>query len=77
MVLRLRLWRLVLGRGLGLAVWGQPKGLRSSVPQAGEWCAMGWGGEHHGRGNLGEGLDLQERQGVIVGEGERRRGGPP
>ena len=36
---------------------------------------MGWGVECHGRGNPGEGLDLQERQGAIVGEGERRRGG--
>ena len=28
---------------------------------------MGWGVERHGRGNPGEGLDLQERQGAIVG----------
>ena len=40
-VLRLRLWRSVPGKGLGLAVWGQPKGLRSSAPQAGEWYTMG------------------------------------
>ena len=44
---------------------------------AGEWCAMGWVVERHGRGNPGEGLDLHERQGAIVGEGEKRRGGPP
>ena len=25
---------------MGLAVWGQPEGLRSSVPWAGEQCAM-------------------------------------
>ena len=31
--------------------------------------------ECHSRGNSGEGLGLQERQGAIVGEGERRRGG--
>ena len=31
---------------------------------------MGWGGEHQGRGKPGEGLDLQERQGAIVGEGK-------
>ena len=34
--LRLRLWRSVPGRGLGLAVWGQPEELRSSELQAGE-----------------------------------------
>ena len=31
-----------------------------------EWCAMGWGVECHGRGKLGEGLGLQEKQGAIV-----------
>ena len=60
--LRLRLQRSVPGRGLGLAVWRQPKGIRSSVPQAGEWYAKGWGVESHSRGNLGEGPDPQERQ---------------
>ena len=35
---------------------------------------MGWRVEHHGRGNLGEGLDPQEKQGSIVGEGKRKRG---
>ena len=73
-VLRLRLQRLVQGRGLGLAVWGLPKGLRSSAPWAGKWYTMGWVVEHHGRGNPGEGPGLQERQGAIVGKGERRRG---
>ena len=58
-------------------MWGQPKGLRSTVPWAGEWCAVGLGVECHGRGNTGEGPGLQEKQGAIVGEGERRRGGLP
>ena len=34
--LRLGLWRSVPGKGLGLAVWRQPEGLGSLVPQAGE-----------------------------------------
>ena len=34
---------------------------------------MGWGVERHGRGNLGEDLGPQEKQGDIVGEGERKR----
>ena len=34
---------------------------------------MGWGVERHGRGNLGEDLGPQEKQGDIVGEG--RAGG--
>ena len=58
-------------------VWTQPKGLKSSAPWACEWCAMGWGVEQCGRGNLGEGLGMQERQGEIIVEGKRRRGGPP
>ena len=48
--LRLRLQRSVPGRGQGLAVWGQPEGLRSSAPwvrqwylQAGQWNAMAGG----------------------------------
>ena len=76
MALKLRLWRSGLGRGLGLAVWGEPKGLRSAVPWAGEQCATGWGVELHSSRNLGGGLGLQEKQGTIVGEGERRRGEP-
>ena len=40
-VLRLRLWRSVLRRGLGLAMWGQHEGLRSSAPQAGEQNILG------------------------------------
>ena len=53
------------------------KGLRSSVPWAGEWYAKGGGVESHNRGNPGEGLDLQERQGASVGEDKRRRGRVP
>ena len=34
-----------------------------------EQYAKGWGVESHIRGNLGEELDLQERQGASVGEG--------
>ena len=36
-LLRLRLRGSVPRRGLGLAMWGQPKGLGSGVPWAGEW----------------------------------------
>ena len=72
--LRLRLRRSVLGRGLGLAVWSQIQRLRSSAPQAGEQCAMGWGVELHSRGNPGESLGLQDRQGAIVVQEARGRG---
>ena len=37
----------------------------------------GWGVERHSREILGEGLGWQEKQGAIVGEGKRRRGGLP
>ena len=37
--LRLRIQRLVPGSGLGLVVWRQPKGRRSSILRAGEWSA--------------------------------------
>ena len=60
-----------------MAVWGQSEGLRSGVPWAGEWCALGWDVEHHGGGNLGGGLGPQEKEGYIVRKGERRRGRPP
>ena len=56
--LRLRFQRSILGRRLGLAVWGQPEGLRRGVPWAGEQCAMGWRVECHGKGNPREGLGL-------------------
>ena len=41
--LRLRLQRSVLGRGLGLALWGQPEGLRSSTHR--ERRGTPWQGE--------------------------------
>ena len=47
------------------------------MPQKGEMCARSWGVEWQGRGNLGEGLDLQEKQGTIVGEGKRKKNGLP
>ena len=43
-VLKLRLLRSVPGRGLGLAVWGQPERLRSTVPPAGERGVLRVGG---------------------------------
>lgn len=67
------LQRSVPGKGLGLAVWGLPEGLRNRAPRAGEQCATGWGVDRHGRGNPGESLVLQRKQGAIVGEGGRRR----
>ena len=70
--LRLRLQRSVPRRALVLAVWRQSKGLRCSVPWAGELYITGWGAKRHGRGNPGEGLDLQERQASLL---ERERGG--
>ena len=60
-----------------MAVWVQPEGLRSCVPQVGQQCAMGWRVEHHSRENQGEGLGWQEKQGGIVEEGKKRRSGPP
>ena len=42
-----------------------------------EGCATGWGLEHHSQGNWWGRLGLQEKQGSIVGEGERKRGRPP
>ena len=72
-MLRLRLRRAVPGRGLGLAVWGQPKGPRSTASRVGEQRVTGWGVEHHGRGNPGGGLGPQEKQGATAGVGERRR----
>ena len=51
--------------------------LGSSATQAGELNAMGWGAKCHSRGNLGEGMGLQEKQSAIVGEGKRRQDGEP
>ena len=75
-MLGLRLQRSVpgRGRGRGVVVRRQPKGRGTSAPQVEEWYTMGWGVEHNSRGNPEEGQDQQERQGTIVGEGERRRG---
>jgi len=41
-VLRLRLQRSVPGKGVWLAMWGQPERVRSGLPQVGEQCATGW-----------------------------------
>ena len=38
---------------------------------------MGGGAVCYGRRNPGEGLGPQEKQGAIVGKGERERGAPP
>ena len=65
-VLRLRLQRSVLRRGLGLVVGKQHE----------KWCAKHQGAEHHSRRNMGGNLGLQEKQGAIVGESKRRTGGP-
>ena len=64
--------------GSGGQSWGEEWGLAVLMAWvAKEQCAMGWGGERQGRGNLGEYLDPQERQWAIVEEVERRRGGLP
>ena len=42
---------------------GQPEGLKSSVSWEEMWCVMGWGVKCHGKGNPGEGLGPQEKQG--------------
>ena len=42
-----------------------------------EQKAMGCGVELHGRGKLEGGLGLYEKEGAIVEEGERRKGGLP
>ena len=55
-MLRLRLLRLDLGRGLGLAVWKQSEG-------ASEWCTTAKGVQKE---------TWQEKQGAIVGECESR-----
>ena len=60
-----------------MTVWGQPKGLKNTVPCVGEGCATGWRVEHHSRENPGEGLGPPENPGATVGEGKRRRGGLP
>ena len=42
-MLRLRLCRSVLGRGLGLAVWRQSEGLGSGAARDGKQSAVVWG----------------------------------
>ena len=64
------------GRKVRLAAEGQPEGLTSGVPWEREQCAVGWGVECHSRGNPGEGLGPQEKQGAIAEVGERRGGMP-
>ena len=45
------------------------------MPWVGEWYIMGWVVECHSRGSPGEGPGLHERQGTVVGKGEKRREG--
>ena len=49
-VLRFRLQRSVTKRGLGLAVWRQPKGKGVVCHRQGSGMDTGWGVESHGRG---------------------------
>ena len=68
--LRLRLQRSVPGKGLGLAVWRQPEGLRSSVPWAGEHSTIAKGAQ--------EEASAHRRAKVPFGGGARGGGeGPP
>lgn len=67
-MLRPGLQSLVPGRGLGLAMWKPHKGAR-------EWYAVGWEAVHHSRRNTGGGLGLQEKQGIVIGEGKRKMHG--
>ena len=62
--LRLRLWRSVPGRSLGLALWGA-RGAR-------ELYVMGWGVEHPSQGILGGGFGPQRSKVALLG---RARGG--
>ena len=52
-------------------------GCVETVLEARKWCTVGWEVEDHSQGNLGGGLDPQEKQGAIVGEGKRREDGLP
>ena len=68
----------MLGRGLGAGIQALEvsSGERTRVGcVARECCTKGWGVEFHSQENPGGGLGLQEKQGVIVGKGKRRRGG--
>ena len=74
--LRHRLWRSIQGRKPGFPVWRQSEGLRRSVPQAGEKWAIGWGVDHHRRGNWRSSGPAGESR-LHCWRGETRRGGPP
>jgi len=67
--LRLRLWRSVPGRGLGLAVPVTARGAKEKCCMGRDQYTTGWRGEFHGRENLGEGPGPQERQGSLLGRG--------
>ena len=66
-MLRLRLWRSVLGRGLVFAVWRQPKGLGTGAPWTGEQSVTA-------KGALEESLSKGGAR-TIFGKGEKRSGG--
>ena len=74
--LRLRLQRSVLGRGLGLAVWREPKGLRNSALQVGEWYAKGGEGKPQQREPRRRSRPAGEAR-CHCWEGKRRRGRLP
>ena len=67
----------MLIRGMGSETQALEVSSGERTEEAREQCTIGWGVRGHSQGNLGGGLGLQEKQGTIVGEGERRRGGPP
>ena len=59
-MLRLRLQRSILGRGLRLPLWEQYEGLRSSVPWAGEWYTAEEGNAEEGNA-MAEGTQAKVR----------------
>ena len=70
MVLRLKLWRLIPGRGLGLAVRRQPEGLGSGTSWAGEQSTTAQG--------AWEEAWAHERNKVLFWERAKGKGvGPP
>ena len=85
-MLRLRLWRSLPGKGLELAVWRQPEGLGSGVPQAGEQSTIAKGTQEevwpHRRGKApllgrarGGGVDCHRNLPVHI-TGSQRWGAP-
>ena len=66
---KLRLQRSLPGREIWLAVCRQNEGLGSMAPWARELSTIAEGTR--------EKVGLQEKQGTILGEGKRRRGGLP